>query len=156
MRCGAGTLLLEGGSLQPHARFRGFDLDPDAIRAARANAAIDRVLCNPPWGTQVGAAGLLERRPSRWWSELRRVLAPGGSAVVLIPDTGDLTLAIRHGLIPVHVQQVRLSGLQPSIVRLAPPPQRSRPSSQRRRPAAGRGPGPFREATSCIDVSHPL
>ncbi|WP_344946076.1 TRM11 family SAM-dependent methyltransferase [Actinomadura miaoliensis] len=155
--CGAGTLLLEGRRLHPQARFQGFDLNPDAIGAARANAAglsdvaieaadagdmpvgdasIDRVLCNPPWGTQVAPGGLLGRRPSRWWSELRRVLTPDGSAVLLLPDTGDLTTAIQHRLIPVHVQQLRLSGLQSYIVRLTPRPHQPQPVFPRRRPTA--------------------
>jgi tRNA (guanine6-N2)-methyltransferase len=72
--CGAGTLLIEADHLQPEARYQEFDLDPDALQAARPNAAgspavtvdsadagdlplgdgsIDRVVCNPPWGTQV-------------------------------------------------------------------------------------------------------
>ena len=137
--CGAGTLLIEAALAQPGAHFRGFDLSADAITAARANAATlpvsvnrsdaghlpladgsaDRVLCNPPWGSQVRAGGLLATSPSRWWAELRRVLAPEGAAVLLLHDTNALAVAIRHGLTPVHVQRVRVSGAQPFIVRLA-------------------------------------
>ncbi|MBB2908868.1 SAM-dependent methyltransferase [Streptosporangium becharense] len=137
--CGAGTLLVEAGALQPEARLHGFDLDPDALRAARANAAgspavtlrpadagdlplpdgsVDRVVCNPPWGAQVDARGLLGAAPSRWWGELRRVLVPDGMAVVLIPDADDLATAIRQRLTPVHLQQVRLSGARSYIIRL--------------------------------------
>ncbi|MER5622073.1 methyltransferase domain-containing protein [Streptosporangium sp. NPDC002544] len=151
--CGAGTLLIEAGHLRPDARFCGFDLDPDALRAARTNAAdsraitvrpadagdlpladgsIDRVVCNPPWGTQVAAHGLLDGAPSRWWTELRRVLAPDGMAVVLIPDTDDLGTAIRHRLVPVHVQQVRLSGARSYIVRLMAGERRQQQTSRRR------------------------
>ncbi|PZG17038.1 RNA methyltransferase, partial [Spongiactinospora gelatinilytica] len=37
--CGAGTLLIEAARLQPDAVPRGYDLDPTALRAARANAS---------------------------------------------------------------------------------------------------------------------
>ncbi|WP_214410678.1 methyltransferase domain-containing protein [Sphaerisporangium fuscum] len=137
--CGAGTLLAEAALLRPDARFDGYDVDPEARTAARANVAgfpavavhradagdlplpdggAHRVVCNPPWGGQVGARGLLAGSPSRWWAELRRILAPDGVAVVLIPDIGGLVTAIRHGLEPVGVQRVRLSGAESYIVRL--------------------------------------
>ncbi|WP_328430031.1 methyltransferase domain-containing protein [Streptomyces sp. NBC_00443] len=139
--CGAGTLLIEAALAQSDARFHGFDLSPDAVAAARSNAgelpvairrgdagrlpladhSVDRVLCNPPWGTQVHASGLLATAPSRWWTELRRVLAPDGTAVLLLPDRDDLATAIRHHFTPLHMQRLRLSGAQPFLVRLAPP-----------------------------------
>ncbi|MGP3966875.1 methyltransferase domain-containing protein [Streptomyces sp. 6N223] len=148
--CGAGTLLIEAALAQPGARFHGFDLSHDAIAAARANAdaahlpaaqpaalpisirrsdagrlplpdsGVDRVLCNPPWGTQAHAGGLLATAPSRWWTELRRVLAPDGTAVLLLPDPDALATAIRHRLTPTHLRRVRVSGAQPFLVHLAP------------------------------------
>lgn len=138
--CGAGTLLIEAALARPGARLYGFDLSPDAVAAARANAAavpvhvdrgdagrlplpdasVDRVLCNPPWGAQVHPRGLLADSPSRWWTELRRVLVPDGAAVLLLPTSETLTDAIRHGLVPVHVQGVRISGAQSFIVGLRP------------------------------------
>ncbi|WP_433462219.1 methyltransferase domain-containing protein [Spirillospora sp. CA-128828] len=138
--CGAGTLLIEAALARPGARLRGFDLSPDAVAAARANAAalpigvdrcdagrlpfsdasIDRVLSNPPWGTQVHPRGLLADSPSRWWTELRRVLSPDGTVVLLLPTSETLAGAIRHGLAPVHIQGVRVSGAQSFIVRLQP------------------------------------
>ncbi|WP_405582326.1 methyltransferase domain-containing protein [Streptomyces sp. NBC_01092] len=92
--CGAGTLLIEAHHTAPGTTLLGFDLDPTARRAARQNAAplpitvehgdagalplpdrsIDRVLCNPPWGEQVGAGGRLAGHPERWWHVLARVL----------------------------------------------------------------------------------
>ncbi|MFI8215465.1 methyltransferase domain-containing protein [Streptomyces sp. NPDC085932] len=136
--CGAGTLLIEGALARPDARFQGFDLSAQAVAAARANAgalpvsvrrcdagrlplpegAADRVLCNPPWGAQVPAGGLLAGAPDRWWRELRRVLSPDGAAVLLLPGRDDLAAAIRHGFTPVHGQRLRLSGAQPFLVRL--------------------------------------
>ncbi|MEW2356458.1 methyltransferase domain-containing protein [Spirillospora sp. NPDC029432] len=132
--CGAGTPLIEAALLQPGARCRGFDIAREAVDASRANAeglgiefrrgdatalplpdgSVDRVVSNPPWGRQVGRHGHLPG----WWREVRRVLAPGGAAVVLTPDPADLTAAIRTGLAPVHLQQVRVSGTHSSLVRL--------------------------------------
>ncbi|MBB5911977.1 23S rRNA G2445 N2-methylase RlmL [Nocardia transvalensis] len=134
--CGAGTLLIEAAHLCPDASYRGLDRDPEAVRAARANAtggievgpgdagalsmidaSVDRVLCNPAWGGQVPPRGRLAGDPRRLWREMRRVLVPGGTAVVLIPDTTALASAIAAGLVPVHVQQVRVAGKQAHIAR---------------------------------------
>ncbi|WP_328768994.1 methyltransferase domain-containing protein [Streptomyces sp. NBC_00286] len=167
--CGAGTLLIEPALAQPDARFQGFDLSTNALTAARANAAelpitirradaarlplpdnsIDRVLCNPPWGTQAPARGLLATAPSRWWTELRRVLTPDGTAVLLLPHREDLTTAIRHGFIPVHIQRLRLSGAQPFLAHLTQTDAaRGRPSRQR--PA---GEGPVRSGRGPVSVA---
>ncbi|MFC6085640.1 TRM11 family SAM-dependent methyltransferase [Sphaerisporangium aureirubrum] len=93
----------------------------DAGRLPVPGGVADRVLCNPPWGAQVGAGGTLAGDPSAWWRELRRVLAPGGTAVLLLPGGGDIATGIGHGFVPEHVQRIRLSGAQPYIVRFAAP-----------------------------------
>lgn len=138
--CGAGTLLAEAAVLEPAARCLGFDLSGRALDAARANTrglpvtvergdagrlpladgSVDRVLCNPPWGGQVPARGALAGAPERWWRELRRLLAPDGTAVVLLPGAGQLTAALDAGLSPAHVQRVRVSGAEAFVVRLRP------------------------------------
>lgn len=134
--CGAGTLLIEAGRVQPHARLHGFDLDPGALAAARANAgpeagivlrradaarlplpdgSVDVVVCNPPWGGQVAPGGGLAAAPGRWWAEVARVLRPEGRAVVLVPDTAALATAIRYGLLPGHLRHVSVSGAHPHV-----------------------------------------
>ncbi|WP_187284706.1 TRM11 family SAM-dependent methyltransferase [Streptomyces sp. uw30] len=136
--CGAGTLLIEAHHTAPGTTLLGFDLDPAARRAARQNAAplpitvehgdagalplhdrsVDRVLCNPPWGEQVGAGGRLARHPERWWHELARVLTDEGRAVVLLPEAGGLGHALALGLSPVHVQRLSLFGSSPLLIHL--------------------------------------
>ncbi|WP_433345421.1 TRM11 family SAM-dependent methyltransferase [Microtetraspora malaysiensis] len=90
----------------------------DAGRLPMPDGSVDRILSNPPWGGQVAGRGLLSSSTSPWWAELRRVLAPGATAVVLIPDLDDLPIGIRHQLIPAHLQRVRVSGAESYIVRL--------------------------------------
>ncbi|WP_218004410.1 TRM11 family SAM-dependent methyltransferase [Microtetraspora niveoalba] len=144
--CGAGTLLAEAARQQPRARLYGFDLDVSALRASEENAAglpvgfvradaghlplpdgsIDRILNNPPWGGQVSPGGLLAASTSFWWAELRRVLAPGATATVLLPGLEDLPTGIRHGLVPIHLQRVRISGAQSFLVHLAAPGKQER------------------------------
>ncbi|MEV5414333.1 methyltransferase domain-containing protein [Thermopolyspora sp. NPDC052614] len=135
--CGAGTLLIEARLTQPLARLQGYDLDPGALAAARANAggdprialrradaarlplpdaSVDVVLANPPWGGQVAPGGALAAAPERWWAELARVLCPEGRAVVLVPDTAGLAVAIRHGLLPSHLRHLAISGAHPHVV----------------------------------------
>ncbi|MFF4772943.1 hypothetical protein ACFY05_08820 [Microtetraspora fusca] len=104
----------------------------DAGRLPMPDGSADRILSNPPWGGQVAGSGLLSSSTSLWWAELRRVLAPGATAVVLLPDLDDLPIGVRHQLVPTHLQRVRVSGAESYLVRLvAPRTRRGRKASPR-------------------------
>ncbi len=113
--CGAGTILAEqltaGRRGEPAVRVLGGDLDAGALRTAAANlsrltepelarwdagllpladASVDRLVCNPPFGKQLGEPeeiGPLYRRVAAEWD---RVLRPGSLAVLLVADQGAL------------------------------------------------------------------
>ncbi|WHT22454.1 methyltransferase domain-containing protein [Crossiella sp. CA-258035] len=133
--CGAGTLAVEA-ALGGAEVVLGLDRDAGAVAAARVNGAaaglgggigwgvadagrlpvsdgaIDLVLCNPPWDRQVPPTGVLARRPQRFWRELRRVLRPGGRAVLLLPANA----LPRAGFQLLDRLPISLSGQHPEIV----------------------------------------
>ena len=119
--CGAGTILAEylslargwrgvtvppalGGDVEfGAARAAGANLRRlgpallcqwDATRLPLADAAADRIVCNPPFGKQLSnpaAAAALYRRAV---PEFDRVLKAGGQAVLLVSDAGALRAAV--------------------------------------------------------------
>jgi tRNA (guanine6-N2)-methyltransferase len=135
--CGVGTIAIEAALLEPRVEAVAFDLEPAAVRAARANAAragvaarlrvadaarlplrphsADRVVVNPPWDRAVAAGGGLRRRPRALWIELARVLTPGGRLVALLPAAGADGLG-RAGLDARVVAGVRAAGVEVVIV----------------------------------------
>jgi 23S rRNA G2445 N2-methylase RlmL len=135
--CGAGTILAEHAELSRQRGGRvtlwGGDLDRNALRAAAANlkrfrpdvlahwdarrlplpdASADRIVCNPPFGRQLGKPeeiGPLYREAIREWD---RVLKPGGRAVLLVEDPEPLLDAIRPvGWSAQKQYRVRVLGL---------------------------------------------
>ena len=131
--CGAGTILVEaalGG-----AAAMGGDSDPAAVAAAQANAAaagvsaairqwdaqalpiadasIDRLVSNLPWGCQVAVDTALATFYRRTCSEMRRVLAPGGR-IALLTSTPHL-LDLRDVRCEKEMQ-ISLFGQTPTII----------------------------------------
>jgi 23S rRNA G2445 N2-methylase RlmL len=133
--CGAGTLLAE--QCVAASRFRGVnravwggDLEQAAVRAAAANlrklggaylcrwdaaslplpdAAFDRLLCNPPFGKQLGEPEDIGPLYERLLPQFDRVLKPDGRAVLLVSDQAALRQAVRatgwksERLLPVRI-----------------------------------------------------
>jgi len=119
--CGAGTILAELHQMNPFPRGGGVqvcggDRELNAVQAAAlnlrrlghthlvawdarrlplANACVDRLLCNPPFGKQLGTpeqiAGLYRQLAAEW----DRVLSPGARAVVLVMQLRALKDAVR-------------------------------------------------------------
>ena len=106
--CGAGTVLIEAAAEGILAR--GGDIAMKALEATRANvdaasatvdvqrwdarrlplvdASVEYVVSNPPWGRAVATGVDLEAFYRQLCVEIRRVLRPGGRAVLLtsVPD----------------------------------------------------------------------
>jgi tRNA (guanine6-N2)-methyltransferase len=137
--CGSGTILIEA-ALQG-ARACGGDLNPAAVAAAQANvaaagvivpifhwdatslpqanASVDRVITNLPWGRQVPVETELPVLYQRLFMQMRRVLAPSGRLVVLthapeLLDPLDLSCMER--------MEISLFGQRPTILLFSSPP----------------------------------
>jgi len=131
--CGAGTLPIEAAGRVADAI--GCDADPAAVAAAVGNGrgtgvawavadagalplpdgSVDRIAVNPPWARQVAPRGRLAAAPDALWREARRVLAPGGRIVALLPDPRPPA-----GLEVQRVLPVSLFGAHPVVVVLTP------------------------------------
>ncbi|ADD45679.1 methyltransferase domain-containing protein [Stackebrandtia nassauensis] len=132
--CGAGTILVEARELAPRATLIGSDLDAAALAASASNTrhlpditfdkadaaelplptgSVDRIVTNPAWGRQVTARHPFPVLLAEW----RRVLAPDGRLVCLVPPE-----LLRHfGNWDVRqTRQLSLSGRHPVIVVAAP------------------------------------
>jgi 23S rRNA G2445 N2-methylase RlmL len=134
--CGAGTILAERltQSRRQSAGFTppvlGGDLDRSALRTARANlsrlgepilmrwdvrrlpladASIDRVVSNPPFGKQLSDPESIGPLYQGLVRECDRVLRPGGQVVLLVSDLAPLRRAAQkagwtqHRLVPLRV-----------------------------------------------------
>ncbi|HVC32151.1 MAG TPA: methyltransferase, partial [Chloroflexota bacterium] len=116
--CGAGTLLIERAAAAPFAALIGGDRDVSAVAKARANAAaaglpievrewdalalpladasVDVVLTNPPFGKKVE---ILDADPRSFYrrllAELQRVLRPNGRLVLVTSQVDAAQSALR-------------------------------------------------------------
>lgn len=115
--CGTGTLLIERGIAARHRLLIGGDIDQASLNAARENvgprhkprdlllwdarrlpladASVDRVACNLPFGRQLGRPSELPALYGGLATELARVLRPGGRAVLLASAVAQLRVALQ-------------------------------------------------------------
>lgn len=119
--CGAGTLLAEqvvwaGRYRGANRPVTGGDLEMAAVRAATVNlrklgtarlarwdatrlplenAAFDRIVCNPPFGKQIGEPDDIGPLYRQALPEFDRILRPGGQAVLLVSEQTLLRTAAR-------------------------------------------------------------
>jgi tRNA (guanine6-N2)-methyltransferase len=130
--CGAGTIAIEAALATPEGRFLAMDLSPEALAVcventrraglslplARADAAriplasgsVDRVVSNPPWLKQVGYRGRLAKDRQAFWTELARVLAHPGAALLLGLTAQDDALLAAAGLRRSEAARLSLFG----------------------------------------------
>jgi tRNA (guanine6-N2)-methyltransferase len=127
--CGAGTILAE--ALDHTASWRnrpaivlGGDLEHSALRAAAANlrrlgqawlsrwdagllplapGSVDRIICNPPFGKQLGEPQEIGSLYRRIIKEFNRVLRDNGRAVLLVSDLA----ALKEAAAKVKWQRIR-------------------------------------------------
>jgi len=131
--CGAGTILIEAHMYG--AEVWGGDIDLESVTAAQQNAdsagATVRLQCwdarslpvadksgagvisNLPWGRAVRTPGRLEALYAGIGAEIRRVLAPGGRAVLL---TNQPELVHIDGLTCEARMEISLFGQNPTIL----------------------------------------
>jgi 23S rRNA G2445 N2-methylase RlmL len=140
--CGAGTILAEQLEVAWHGRAGkvevwGGDQDAAALRAAAANlrrlaqpllarwdatrlpladACVDRIISNPPFGKQLGRSEDIGQLYRKALVENDRVLRPGGRAVLLVGDPALLREAAQAvGWKAGRLVRVRVLGQRAAI-----------------------------------------
>jgi 23S rRNA G2445 N2-methylase RlmL len=141
--CGVGTILIERAMAERYTGLWGGDCDAKAIVSAKVNigprhqplalhrwdagrlpladASLDRLVTNLPFGRQIGSPRENRRLYQRFFRETARVLRDGGKAV-LLTNQHDLIkrgLAARPALSKVREVPVKVLGRAASIYVLA-------------------------------------
>lgn len=116
--CGSGTILVERALAGRYKLLLGGDADPEAVKATRENigprykpieirrwdatalplgdASVSRVVCNLPFGKQIGTPAEIRSLYPALLDEFSRVLVPGGRMVLLTSERALLRRAIEQ------------------------------------------------------------
>lgn len=117
--CGSGTILLERLAFGDAQKVLGADIQAEQVRATYANlgkkgrrrvrlwqgdgerlpvraGSVDKIVCNLPFGHQIGTPAQIKRLYPTFLAEVARVLKPGGKAVLLSSEFDRLKNAIRQ------------------------------------------------------------
>ena len=135
--CGIGTIIIEAA--HQGATVCGGDISPLAVAAARTNvsaagieasikqwdaqalpladAVMDRVIANLPWGRQVHVDEALPSLYQRMFMEMRRVLVPSGRLVVLTNAPQEIDPL---DLSCVEQIEISLFGQRPTLLVFSP------------------------------------
>lgn len=106
--CGAGTIMIERGLAGRYQLIQGGDIDAEAVantfenfgnkhkpreihhwdakRLPLSDESIDKIATNPPWGRQIGSPSELRSLYQLVFSEMDRVLKPGGCVAILTSE----------------------------------------------------------------------
>lgn len=106
--CGVGTIPIERALFGQYKRIIAGDVEDSIIRAAGSNVnesrrsidlalwsvwdmplldhSVDKIVCNLPFGKQMGSRSENQRLYSNFFREMLRVLKPGGTAVLLTSE----------------------------------------------------------------------
>lgn len=141
--CGAGTLLVEVLASVPKTRVVGSDSSASALKLARQNlasyrgrwslrqkdatalsvadASVERLVANLPFGKRVGSHRQNQNLYPAFASELARMLAPAGLAVLLTEEKQLLRRAISEtGSLAVKEEyMLEVGGLHPCVFLIA-------------------------------------
>ncbi len=137
--CGAGTIVIERALAGPYRYIIGGDKNIDSLNSAEINVdasrkdihlvlwdalkmplsdhTVDKVVCNAPFGKQTGED--IDYKPfySSFFKEIKRVIKPGGKAVILTPEKGLMNKLIsQHSKVSLEkIYPINLFGLKAYI-----------------------------------------
>jgi 23S rRNA G2445 N2-methylase RlmL len=137
--CGTGTIPIERAMSGPYSRIIGGDIEEEVLTAAWDNVqasrrqvdlllwntlamplkdlSVDKLVCNLPFGKQIGSRSENQRLYSDFFREMTRILKPGGRAVLLTSERELMRELVRR-YPSIHLKRylkIDLLGIKASI-----------------------------------------